>query len=106
MGMECECHTSAPDGLPAIWPVELHQAEQLSKLPMGLCLMGLISSAMWSIYAMTTLNLFIAIPNLLGGLLSAASLLVCCVFLRSRVETPVQQDQARARTAAAAVELG
>ncbi|BDA45870.1 probable sugar transporter SWEET1 [Coccomyxa sp. Obi] len=73
---------------------------------LGLCLMGLISSAMWSIYAMTTLNLFIAIPNLLGGLLSAASLLVCFVFPRNRVETPVQQDQARARTAAAAIELG
>ncbi len=117
--MECECHTSAFDGFPAIWPVELHQAAQLSKLPFGSLLVGLDQQCyvvnlcngrqllhpahrplglascstntghlhiFWSKCActlkQTTLNLFIAIPNLLGGLLSAAALLVCFVFPR------------------------
>ncbi len=39
--MECECNTSAADGLSAVWPVELHQAAQFSQLPLGTVLDGL-----------------------------------------------------------------
>ncbi|KAK9901588.1 hypothetical protein WJX75_003628 [Coccomyxa subellipsoidea] len=73
---------------------------------LGLCLLGLLSSAMWTIYAGTERNLYLGIPNFLGALLSCASLLVFFVFPRSAPQAPLQQDQARARTAAAAVELG
>ncbi|EIE20720.1 hypothetical protein COCSUDRAFT_54208 [Coccomyxa subellipsoidea C-169] len=73
---------------------------------LGVCLMGLISSCMWAIYAVTDKNLFLAIPSFLGGLLSCASLLVCFVFPRTIPPRPTQQLQEQTRTAENAIEMG
>ncbi|CAL5222957.1 g5398 [Coccomyxa viridis] len=82
------------------------QQRSSANFHLGVCAMGLLSSSLWAIYAMTIMNLFIAIPNFLGGLLSCASLLVCFIFPRKPAATPAQQEADNVRAAVNAVQMG
>ncbi|CAK0786505.1 hypothetical protein CVIRNUC_009718 [Coccomyxa viridis] len=82
------------------------QQRSSANFHLGVCSMGLVSSTLWTIYAFTIRNLFIAIPNFLGGFLSCAALLVCFIFPRRTPPAPAEQDAARVQAAGATVELG
>lgn len=71
-----------------------------------LCIMGLISSTLWAVYALVIKDIFVAVPNLLGGLVSAVSVMVCIFLPRSLPETPRQREQVRARAVELEMELG
>lgn len=69
------------------------------------CIMGLVSSTMWVVYSMVIKDYFVMVPNLIGGVLSATSVLVCFVLPRTAPRTPAEQEQARIRAIEANLEL-
>ncbi|CAK0734024.1 hypothetical protein CVIRNUC_000372 [Coccomyxa viridis] len=73
---------------------------------LGLCAMGLVTSTMWVIFSLTINNLFVMVPNMVGGAMSLLALLVCIVLPRTPPRTPAEQQQARMRGIEQAVELG
>ncbi|KAK9804872.1 hypothetical protein WJX72_009611 [[Myrmecia] bisecta] len=73
---------------------------------LGLSIMSFISSLMWTIYGLTSKNLFLLVPNLLGVLLSIAALGVCVFLPRPTPDqTAAAQQQDRIRAVELAVEM-
>ncbi|KAK9795848.1 hypothetical protein WJX73_003864 [Symbiochloris irregularis] len=75
------------------------QQRSCASFHLGLIIMSTLSSAMWTVYGLAIKSLFIAIPNLLGGLLSLTALLLCLVFPRRPPadQTIAEEQQERAR---------